>query len=119
MSKRSRTRARRWTTAQLKLQTRELDRTSQRAPAIVFAPHPDDETLGCGGTILKKRSLGAPVEVVFLTDGYIGNENQILAAVRDPRDRRPPCLHEVANQIRAPVPVSDDPYSYHSSLPLL
>lgn len=38
-------------------------------PAIVFAPHPDDETLGCGGTIIRKLAQGAKVEVVFITDG--------------------------------------------------
>ena len=37
--------------------------------AIVFAPHPDDETLGCGGTILCKLEQGAKVQVVYLTDG--------------------------------------------------
>lgn len=37
--------------------------------AIVFAPHPDDETLGCGGTIAKKLSEGYDVSVVFMTDG--------------------------------------------------
>lgn len=37
--------------------------------AIVFAPHPDDETLGCGGTIARKAALGADVVVVFVTDG--------------------------------------------------
>jgi len=37
--------------------------------AIVFAPHPDDETLGCGGTIIRKKAAGADVKVVFLTDG--------------------------------------------------
>jgi len=37
--------------------------------AIVFAPHPDDETLGCGGIIAKKRQAGANVTVVFMTDG--------------------------------------------------
>jgi len=36
---------------------------------IVFAPHPDDETLGCGGTIAKKISEGYNVSIVFLTDG--------------------------------------------------
>ncbi|AFY46254.1 putative LmbE-like protein [Nostoc sp. PCC 7524] len=40
--------------------------------AIVFAPHQDDETLGCGGLIALKRSLGIPVEVVFMTDGRYG-----------------------------------------------
>ena len=37
--------------------------------AIVFAPHPDDETLGCGGTIARKLSEGYDISVVFLTDG--------------------------------------------------
>lgn len=38
-------------------------------PAIVFVPHQDDETLGCGGLIATKRQQGVPVRVVFLTDG--------------------------------------------------
>lgn len=37
--------------------------------AIVFSPHQDDETLGCGGTILKKIQAGASVRIVFMTDG--------------------------------------------------
>jgi LmbE family N-acetylglucosaminyl deacetylase len=36
---------------------------------VVFAPHPDDETLGCGGTIAAHRRAGAEVAVVVLTDG--------------------------------------------------
>jgi LmbE family N-acetylglucosaminyl deacetylase len=36
---------------------------------IVFAPHPDDETLGCGGTIAKKTSEEYEAFVVVLTDG--------------------------------------------------
>lgn len=40
-----------------------------RGPAIFFAPHQDDETLGCGGLIARKRYEGLPVEVVFITDG--------------------------------------------------
>jgi N-acetylglucosamine malate deacetylase 1 len=37
--------------------------------AIVFSPHQDDETLGCGGLIALKRAAGVDVRVVFLTDG--------------------------------------------------
>jgi LmbE family N-acetylglucosaminyl deacetylase len=37
--------------------------------SVVFAPHQDDETLGCGGTIIQKRRAGVPVWIVFLTDG--------------------------------------------------
>lgn len=37
--------------------------------AVVFSPHYDDETLGVGGTIIKKRRCGANVFLVFMTDG--------------------------------------------------
>ncbi|MGB3137205.1 MAG: PIG-L family deacetylase [Nodosilinea sp.] len=40
-------------------------------PAIIFAPHQDDETLGCGGLIALKRQQRVPVWVVFLTDGQL------------------------------------------------
>ncbi|MBF0454245.1 MAG: PIG-L family deacetylase [Magnetococcales bacterium] len=40
-----------------------------KAPALVLAPHPDDEVFGCGGLIALKRDLGLPVTVVFLTHG--------------------------------------------------
>ena len=38
-------------------------------PAIVFAPHQDDETFGCGGLIALKKANRIPVTIVFLTDG--------------------------------------------------
>jgi LmbE family N-acetylglucosaminyl deacetylase len=37
--------------------------------AVLFSPHQDDETLGCGGTLLKKTAVGANVSLVFMTDG--------------------------------------------------
>ncbi len=43
--------------------------TELMVPTVVVAPHPDDETLGCGVLIAAKRRLGAEVAVVFLTDG--------------------------------------------------
>lgn len=36
---------------------------------IIFSPHPDDETLGCGGIIAKNVKEGNKVFVVFMTDG--------------------------------------------------
>jgi LmbE family N-acetylglucosaminyl deacetylase len=36
---------------------------------IVFAPHPDDETLACGGTIIRKIREGFDVYVIVMTDG--------------------------------------------------
>ena len=41
----------------------------REGPAVVIAPHQDDETLACGGIIARKRSEGLPVHVVFITDG--------------------------------------------------
>lgn len=38
-------------------------------PALIVAPHPDDETFGCGGLIRLKRAAGVPVHVVIITDG--------------------------------------------------
>lgn len=37
--------------------------------AIVFSPHQDDETLGCGGLIARKTEAGAQLKLVFMTDG--------------------------------------------------
>lgn len=36
---------------------------------LVLAPHPDDESLGCGGTIAAARAAGREVAVVFVSDG--------------------------------------------------
>jgi LmbE family N-acetylglucosaminyl deacetylase len=39
------------------------------ADLVVLAPHPDDESLGCGGTIAAARAAGLTVQVVFASDG--------------------------------------------------
>jgi LmbE family N-acetylglucosaminyl deacetylase len=36
---------------------------------LAFAPHPDDETFGCGGALALYARAGAQVSVVVLTDG--------------------------------------------------
>jgi len=41
---------------------------------LVVAPHPDDEVLGAGGLIQQANVAGAPVHVVYLTNG---DHNQI------------------------------------------
>ena len=40
---------------------------------LVIAPHPDDETLGIGGTIAAVRARGGTVRVVVVTDGAQGD----------------------------------------------
>ncbi|MDE2582061.1 MAG: PIG-L family deacetylase [Rhodospirillales bacterium] len=39
------------------------------APVLVLAPHPDDESLGCGGLIAECCARGQDVHVMILTDG--------------------------------------------------
>lgn len=58
---------------------RLIERVAGNAPdrfeggaSLILAPHPDDEVLGCGGTIAKRVGQGHPVYIAFLTDGRLG-----------------------------------------------
>jgi len=45
-----------------------------RGPWLVFAPHPDDETFGMGGSLLLAKEQNIETHVVFVTDGAMGGE---------------------------------------------
>jgi LmbE family N-acetylglucosaminyl deacetylase len=55
----------------------ETDAVARRS-ALVLAPHPDDETLGCGAVILRKIAAGTPVTVVVVADGRHSHRSDYL-----------------------------------------
>jgi N-acetylglucosamine malate deacetylase 1 len=53
---------------------------------LVVAPHPDDETIGCGGTLCLHTGRGDRVAVVFLTSGELGLKHLGPDAARRTRE---------------------------------
>ena len=51
---------------------------------LILAPHPDDEALGCGGTITLLNKRGVSSTVIFLTDGekLCGDSSTDIAKIR-------------------------------------
>jgi LmbE family N-acetylglucosaminyl deacetylase len=52
----------------MRARSRSLPRDAIKS-ALVVAPHPDDETLGCGGTLALLTRDRAAIHVIFVTDG--------------------------------------------------
>ncbi len=47
------------------------------APLLVLVPHPDDETLGCGGLLATAARADVALEVVYLTDGSASHRRSV------------------------------------------
>lgn len=50
---------------------------------VVFAPHPDDEVIACGGSIIQHIRAGDKVHIVFSTDGR-NSHSAVLDMQEDP-----------------------------------
>ena len=56
-------------------------------PALILAPHADDESLGCGGLIAEACAQGWPPVVAILTDGVGSHPNYPPARLRALREQ--------------------------------
>ena len=65
----------------------EVLMTPPTGSVLVLAPHPDDETIGCGGAVILHCRQGDRVKIVFATDGGAGDPQGYFAN-RDYRDLR-------------------------------
>ena len=54
---------------------------------LVLSPHPDDEAIGCGGTLLRHAKAGDAVHIVFLTSGEKGGHGRSEAETIRARER--------------------------------
>jgi LmbE family N-acetylglucosaminyl deacetylase len=62
-----------------------MERSATRV--LVVAPHPDDEVLGCGGSVAKLTASGARVHVAYLTSGEQGSGTVPPAELGPARER--------------------------------
>ena len=61
---------------------------------LVVAAHPDDEVLGCGGTIAKLASEGHAVSILILGEG-------VTSRFSDPKDANPKELEKLHTQAKS------------------
>ncbi len=56
---------------------------------VVLAPHPDDETIGCGGVLCKYVLASTQVSIIFISDGRLGDPAlKILGKERKSREQQ-------------------------------
>jgi LmbE family N-acetylglucosaminyl deacetylase len=67
---------------------------------LVIAPHPDDESIGCGGTLCLHSVREDCVTVVFLTSGELGLKNLPCEEARRIREREAEAAADVLGVAR-------------------
>ncbi|MBA4788405.1 MAG: PIG-L family deacetylase [Rhizobiales bacterium] len=65
----------------------------------VIAPHPDDESLGCGGLIRLARDKGIPVKIIVVSDGTGSHPNSATYPPHRLRDVREDEARRAASEL--------------------
>jgi LmbE family N-acetylglucosaminyl deacetylase len=68
----------------------DLDCIAGTGSPMILAPHPDDESLGCGGLIAESCARGRPPVVVIMTDGTASHPSSLTyppARLREVREK--------------------------------
>jgi LmbE family N-acetylglucosaminyl deacetylase len=73
---------------------------------LVIAPHPDDETLGCGGTLLKHIAAGDSVSWVIVTKAYEPRWPADVIARRERQIEQVSAAYGFANRFRLTFPAA-------------
>lgn len=84
--------ARRGLKAAVVARGRDVSEATAKRSCLVVAAHPDDETLGCGVTIMRKLAAGTPVKVVIATDGRHSSHSGVISPERLAEIRRAEAL---------------------------
>ncbi len=81
---------------------------------LVFAAHPDDAELGCGGTIIQQIEAGKKVGIIDLTQGELGSRGDI-----ETREKEAQRANEIMGVIVRENLMMSDGFFSHSTQNLL
>ncbi|KQP85387.1 GlcNAc-PI de-N-acetylase [Methylobacterium sp. Leaf113] len=86
-----------------RLPVADLDALIDGKGLVVVAPHPDDESLGCGGIIAEARARGRDVRIVIVSDGCGSHTHSALYPPEKLRDLRETELVDAAGILGVPA----------------
>lgn len=95
-----------------------MDKSASTKTTLVVAAHPDDDVLGCGGTMARLAAAGRRVEVMFLSDGVSSRTGGVADKVE--LDARRRCAIKALGVLGVGLPVFRDlPDNALDTVPLL